>query len=196
MLFSRSLKLAVLGCALTLPALLGGCDRQSRENAQPQPSASSTTGSTVPLGTVDRAHKGSKLPDFTLSDGQGHTLRLQDLKGEPLLINLWATWCAPCVTELPQLNKLAARDGRKLKVLAVSQDMQPGKVASFLKQHGIRNLHPWLDPNNDLSFHYGTGNLPTTVLYDAKGREVWRLVGGHDWSSPETARLLAEGMKG
>jgi thiol-disulfide isomerase/thioredoxin len=143
---------------------------------------------------MDRSHKGSELPDFTLSDQQGKELRLQALKGKPLLINLWATWCGPCVAELPMLGKLAVERVGELKVLTVSQDMQTEKVAPFLAAHGVPQLEAWLDPKNDLTFHYGTGTLPTTVLYDAQGREVWRYVGAHDWSSAETAEMLKEGL--
>lgn len=132
------------------------------------------------------------MPDFSFADPAGKSLRLHDLKGKPVLINLWATWCAPCVAELPTLNALAARGG--LRVLAVSQDMaQPGKVAEFLKTRGGAALEPWLDPQNELSFHYATGTLPTTILYDAAGREVWRFVGERDWGDAESAALLAEG---
>lgn len=197
MLLSRSLKLAVLGPvtlagAVIAPVFLGGCDRQSSEKAQPQPAKN--TGAEVLAGTIDRSHRGSLLPDFTLSDASGRQLRLRTLKGKPLLLNLWATWCGPCVVEMPMLEKLATERDGALRVLTVSQDMgQTDKVATFMTRHGFKRLEPWLDPENDLSFHYGTGTLPTTVYYDAQGREIWRFVGGHDWTNAETARMLAEG---
>ena len=188
MLSSRPLKAAVLGFAL----IAGGCDRESDGKAQPQPSASRESVGPA-KGVLDTSRKGSLMPDFTLEDASGRKLRLADLKGEPVLVNLWATWCAPCVTELPLLEALAARS--KVRVLTVSQDSgQPGKVASFLEDRGLVKLEPWLDPRNDLSFHYGTGTLPTTVYYDARGREVWRYVGDRDWSDAETAKLLAQGL--
>ena len=138
---------------------------------------------------MDCSHKGSLLPDFTLSDPAGKSITLASLKGKPLLINLWATWCAPCVAELPQLDQLAA--GGKVKVLTVSQDMgEPQKVMQFLKDRQIKLLEPWLDPENALITQYNAGTLPTSVLYDAQGREVWRIVGPRDWSSAETAALL------
>ena len=175
------------------PVFMGGCDRQSGEEAQPQLSGS---GGESPSGVIDRSHAGEPLPEFTLSAREGRTRPLADFTGKPLLINLWATWCAPCVVELPMLNSLAAERADELKVLTVSQDSgQPAKVAAFLKERDLEALEPWLDPENDLSFSYGTGILPTTILYDARGREVWRLVGGHDWSSAESADMLAEGMK-
>lgn len=142
---------------------------------------------------VDRSKRGSQLPDFTLSDPAGKQLRLADLKGKPVLINLWATWCAPCVAELPMLDALAKSGA--VRVVTVSQDMgEPDKVADFLAQRGARALEPWLDPRNDLSFHYATGTLPTTIYYDPQGREVWRFIGGHDWSNAETRTMLSEGV--
>ena len=108
-----------------------------------------------------------------------------------MLLNLWATWCAPCVAELPTLDALAAQAGG-LRVIAVSQDMETAKVAGFLKNRGISHLDPWLDEKADLSFRLGAATLPTTVLYDAQGREVWRFAGGNDWAGEEARKLLAE----
>jgi thiol-disulfide isomerase/thioredoxin len=190
LLLSRSLKVAVLG----LSFLVAGCDRQGNEPTQPQaePQSSDPAPKVAELtGTIDRSKKGSRLPDFTLKDPSGKSLRLPDQTGKPLLINLWATWCAPCVVELPMLETLAGEG--KLRVLTISQDMgQPEKVAAFLTDRSLTKLEPWLDPQNDLSFHYATGTLPTTILYDAEGREVWRFVGGHDWTKPEARALLEE----
>lgn len=142
---------------------------------------------------IDRSHRGSALPEFTLKDPANKELRLSDLKGKPVLINLWATWCRPCITELPLLDKLAKNQADSLRVLTVSQDSQNlEKVAPFLSDRGFTSLEPWLDPQNDLSFHYGTGTLPTTIYYDAEGREVWRFVGERDWTDSESRDMLAE----
>jgi len=182
--FSRLLTVAVLGLAV----MAGACDRQGSEKAQPQAEKSA---SGLPHGKIDRSHQGSRLPDFTLADPAGRSLRLAEQTGRPLIVNLWATWCAPCVAELPQLDALA-REGR-FRVITISQDMtRPEKVAGFLRQRGGESLEPWLDPANDLSFHYRTGTLPTTIRYDAQGREVWRYVGGLDWTGAEAKAMLAE----
>ena len=194
MLSSRPLNSAVLGFVLGLTVLAAGCDRQSANKAQPQPAAPPSAqgpaaGAGGLAGTVDRSHKGEPLPDLTVKDPAGKTLKLGGLKG-PVLINLWATWCAPCVTELPLLDKLA----ETRRIVTVSQDLEGGaKVAEFLKAKGLTRLEPWLDPQNDLAFRFGGGTLPTTIYYDASGKEAWRVVGGYDWGGAEAVKLLAEG---
>jgi thiol-disulfide isomerase/thioredoxin len=187
-LSSRLLNATILGCAV----LLAGCDRQSGDGAQPQAStAAAATGAAV--GSIDRSHKGSQLPDFLLTDPAGKELRLQSLTGKPLLVNLWATWCAPCVAELPALDKLAETLDGKAKVMIVNQDSgEPEKAGAFLKQRGVSRLEPWLDPKGDLAFHYEAPSLPITVLYDAAGREVWRIIGPREWGDAETLALIAE----
>jgi thiol-disulfide isomerase/thioredoxin len=183
LLSSRSLTISALAFSL----LVAGCDRQSGGQAQGEQAAGPAKAAT---GEIDRSRKGSELPDFTLTDTKGRELQLKELKGKRLLINLWATWCAPCIAELPALDRLAAKGG--VKVLTVSQDMgQPEKVAAFLEQRGVTRLEPWLDPANDLGFHY-QASLPTSIYYDASGREVWRVTGPREWDDAETQALLAE----
>jgi thiol-disulfide isomerase/thioredoxin len=133
------------------------------------------------------------MPDFAFKDTAGQTLRSSALKGTPVLINLWATWCGPCVLEMPMLDKLAVDRAGKLRVVTISQDMgQPEKVKALFDDRKFAKLEPWLDPENTLGFHYNTGMLPTSVLYDASGKEVWRMIGAHDWSSARTTALLAD----
>lgn len=186
---STSLKLLVPVCALAAAVLLAGCDRQSA--APPQPQASARGGAKEAVGTIDRTRAGQPIPAMVLTDPAGNTLDLAGLKGKPVLVNLWATWCAPCVAELPTLEKLAA--GGKVRVITVSQDMgDTAKVTDFLKSRGGPTLEPWLDPKGDLAFKYGAGTLPTTLLYDSAGREVWRFAGGNDWAGAEAGKLIAE----
>lgn len=184
MLLSRSLKFLALGCAM----LVAGCDRESAQQAQPQVQGAAP----AQAGAIDRSRKGSLLPDFQLKDPSGKELNLASLKGKPVLINLWATWCAPCVAELPQLNQLAAGNPA-IRVLAVNQDMDKlDRVAPFLAEKGGKALEPWLNPDNSLAFQFGAETLPATVFYDAEGREVWRVVGERNWLGEDTKALLAE----
>ena len=118
-------------------------------------------------------------------------MTLAAFKGKPVLVNLWATWCAPCVAELPTLDALA-RSG-KIRVIAVSQDQDATKVAPFLGQRKV-SLAAYRDPQLGLSLAY-KANLPLTVLFDAQGREVWRMAGGFAWDGAEAAALVAEAGK-
>jgi thiol-disulfide isomerase/thioredoxin len=145
---------------------------------------------------VDRSHKGDAAPGASFSTPDGKPVSLAEFRGVPVLVNLWATWCAPCVHELPTLDKLAAshRVDGQLGVVAVSQDEGPqASVEAFLKKLNTTDLGAYHDPKMALSAALGPDTvLPTTILYDTSGREVWRYVGDLDWTSPEAAKLLAE----
>jgi thiol-disulfide isomerase/thioredoxin len=147
---------------------------------------------TEPHKGVDRSHKGTAAPTAAFEDTDGKTVQLTDFAGKPVLVNLWASWCAPCVKELPTLDKLA-RQGA-VQVLAVSQDTGPrASVVAFLQGHRIATLEPYQDPKMALSAALGPDTvLPTSILIDANGKEVWRYVGDLDWTSPEAAKLLSE----
>ena len=120
----------------------------------------------------------------------------EQFKGVPVLVNLWASWCAPCIKELPTLDKLAAshREDGQLGVIAVSQDTGPQpSVEAFLKKLKVEDLGAYHDTKMALSGALGPDTvLPTSILYDAQGREVWRYVGDLDWTGAEAAKLLAE----
>ncbi|MBX9884480.1 MAG: TlpA family protein disulfide reductase [Novosphingobium sp.] len=185
---------------LLAAVLLAGCDRQTPPDTQPQSTASGAAATAEDdgrfSGMLDISNRGAALPDLTFSDPAGKKLRTLDLKGKPLLINLWATWCGPCVLEMPTIDALAAAKAGKLQVLAISQDTdQTPAVAAFFKDRQLTHLAPWLDPDNALSQHYNTGVLPTTVLYDADGREVWRFIGSHNWASARTDAMLASTLR-
>jgi thiol-disulfide isomerase/thioredoxin len=185
----------LLTCVIAL--VVAGCDRQSTEPAQPQEDASAENDAQL-TGTLDRSFAGQALPAVELVDPSGTTLAMADLKGKPTLVNLWATWCVPCVAEMPMLDKLAAELGDSVRVVTISQDMKGAEVVEpFFAQRKLANLPKWIDQKNDLPIAYGGGAaLPLTVLYDAEGKEVWRIMGGFDWSSAEAHRLVAEATSG
>lgn len=170
---------------------VGACDRQKAEAPQAE-----AAGEAEATGKgVDRNHKGKAVPTVQFNDPDGGALDLTKFKGGPVLVNLWASWCAPCIKELPTLQKLEqaqARDG-KLAVIAVSQDMAPkASVDAFLTGKGIGRFAAYHDPDMALSSALNVQIMPTTILYDAAGKEVWRYTGDLDWSGPEAAKLLAE----
>jgi thiol-disulfide isomerase/thioredoxin len=168
---------------------LAACNQKT----QKQPAnESATAGQGDEVRGVHRDNAGKPAPATAFSGPDGRPVKIADFKGKPLLVNLWATWCAPCVKELPTLDKLAA--GGAVKVVAVSQDSGPHpSVVAFLKSHQIGTLEPYQDSKMGLSGALGPDTvLPTSILFDANGREVWRYVGDLDWTSPEAAKLLAE----
>jgi thiol-disulfide isomerase/thioredoxin len=144
---------------------------------------------------VHRENAGKPAPDTAFKDPDGGDITLADFKGTPVLVNLWATWCAPCKKELPTLDALARahdKDG-SLGVIAVSQDMGPqGSVEAALTDLKVDDLGAYHDPKMALSGALGADILPTTILYDAQGKEVWRYVGDLDWTGEEARKLLAE----
>ena len=171
-------------------ALLAGCSRE--EPAPPQEKADDA----ALTGKIDRSHAGDLLPAATLADPAGKALNTGALSGKPVLLNLWATWCAPCVKEMPTLDALAGGYDGKLRVLTASQDLEgASKVVPFFADQKFGHLEPWLDRENTLSAALGgDGVLPTTVLYDAGGQEVARVVGGFDWESAEAKALVDEAV--
>ena len=179
-----------LTCAFAL--VLAGCDRESAETAQPEGAES---GEQL-TGKVDRSFAGEAMPAVELTDPAGATLALASLTGKPVLINLWATWCVPCVTEMPLLDELAGELGDEVEVVTVSEDIQGAeKVVPFFAEHKFANLPQWMDPGNRLAVGYGGTGLPLTVLYDAEGKELWRVAGGFDWGNAEAREIIAEATK-
>lgn len=170
---------------------LAGCDREPSTDAQEQ---GDLGGAKAGLsGTVDRSHAGELMPAVAITDPGGRQLNTGALQGGPVLLNLWATWCAPCVVEMPLLDDLAGEFGDSLRVVTVNQDLQGAKtVEPFFAKHAFANLQPWLDPDNNLGFAIEGGVLPTTVLYDADGKEVWRVTGEFDWSGAAAREAIAE----
>jgi len=171
---------------LALP-LASGCDRQ--KPSEPQASeAESVKG-------LDRSHKGEAAPVVKFKDPDGGEFNLAAFKGRPVLVNLWASWCAPCIKELPTLQQLeqAHADKGQLGIIAVSQDTAPqGSVEAFLGERDIGRFAAYHDEKMELTSALNVQVLPTTILYDANGEEVWRYVGDLDWTGDEATRLLAE----
>ncbi len=172
--------------------VLAGCDRPEGAPAQPGAEAGSAK---APSAKVDRSHAGTAIPEFVVADPEGLTLNLAAQDG-PMLLNLWATWCAPCVKEMPQLDALAGALEGEVKVIAVSQDIRGAEaVTPFFAKGGFTRLEPWLDADAALSGQFTPeGALPLTILFDASGKEVLRVAGGYDWGSPDAAKLVREAL--
>ncbi len=130
------------------------------------------------------------LVAFNGIDGRSHSLA--EFKGHYVLLNLWATWCAPCVKELPALAELqAALPHHGLSVVAVDVARgSPADAAAFLKGHGAARLAVYVDSNLALMRAFGAFGLPLSVLIDDKGREIARSVGPADWTAPDSIRYF------
>ncbi|WP_394730996.1 TlpA family protein disulfide reductase [Altererythrobacter sp. GH1-8] len=177
-----------------VPALLlAGCDSEPEGAVQQQEQLSAPKPPLI--GEVDYSLSGTKMPVAVFNDTDGKQLDTAALKGKPVLLNLWATWCAPCIIEMPMLDNLADEMGDDLKVLTVSQDMAGGRVVEpFFTDRKFRNLEPWLDEANLLSRELGGALLPVTILFDANGEEVFRVTGGYHWDSEDAVAAVREGI--
>ncbi len=181
---------------LLVTLLLAGCDKQSPTLPQAQESADTATeASDEPenTGTLDISHKGETMPIVVFEAPNGDKVTLGDFRGRPILVNIWATWCGPCVAEMPTLDALAKNEAERLQVMVVSQDSQGRAIVDdYWDKQNFALLQPYLDQKSDLGFAFATGMVPTTVLYDKDGKEVWRMIGGMNWDGPRANTLLAE----
>lgn len=132
------------------------------------------------------------VPDVAFRDAGGNEVTFGDFHGKVVVLNFWATWCAPCVHEMPSLDRLAARlADRPMALVALNEDRGGADVAApFLEKLNLENMALYLDPQGAVQRAFEVVSLPTTIVIDARGREVGRLVGPADWSSPEAVALI------
>jgi len=123
-------------------------------------------------------------PAISFLDADGASHSLKDYRGSGVVLNLWATWCAPCVAELPSLDALAGKlAGQGVVVLALSSDHGgAAAVRRFYQEHGIKTLPILLDPQGTAMRAFGLNGIPATFLLDAEGQERAREEGGEDWA--------------
>jgi len=121
----------------------------------------------------------------------GAEKHLADFRGHWALVNLWATWCAPCIKEMPSLDRMTAKFGPTLDVVAISEDRNGAKsVDPFLAAHPVTSLAIGLDQKGDLTSALHIEGLPTSLLIDPKGQIVAKLEGAADWDSAATLTTL------
>jgi len=132
------------------------------------------------------------LPDLAFVDADDKPLRLADYKGKAVLVNFWATWCAPCVKEMPSLDRLQAEVGKdKFVVLPLSLDgPSKPKVKPFYEDKKLANLGIYFDKGKKTMQALDVSVLPTSVLIDRQGRAIARLEGEADWDKPEAVALM------
>jgi len=149
---------------------------------------------------------GSTAPDFAVTDLQGRPVRLSDLRGEVVLLNIWATWCGPCRDEMPSMQRLHREMGPKgLRIVAVSIDAAPGTlsggrqggdVAAFANELGL-TFPIWLNPSGDIQLTYRTTGVPESFVIGRDGTIMKKVIGATEWDTPDKVelirRLLEEG---
>jgi len=138
------------------------------------------------------------LPELAFNDSDDKPLKLADYKGKVVLLNFWATWCAPCVKEMPSLDGLQAKIGKdKFVVLPLSLDGPSWpKVAPFYHDKKLTNLGVYFDKSRKAMQALDVSILPTSILVDAQGRELGRLEGEADWEKPEALALMQAAIGG
>ncbi|MEQ8394028.1 TlpA disulfide reductase family protein [Thalassobaculum sp.] len=154
------------------------------------------TGGPPPLsggyGAYDPLPERVPAPSTAFLDPDGRPIKLDAYRGSLVLLNVWATWCAPCVKELPSLDRLQAALGSdRFRVVLVSVDRKGLEVAApFLKRVGVTNLRTAADPKSELARALGAAGLPTSILLDSEGRIIGKMLGDAEWDSPSAKALI------
>jgi len=134
---------------------------------------------------------GSNAPDITVQDPD-RTVKLSDLRGQVVVLNFWATWCPPCVEEMPSLVAMQQRMKAKgITVLAISVDVDQNAYHQFIKDHNV-NLLTLRDPDQKSSSLYGTFKFPETYVIDRNGVMRRKFIGAVDWTEPEITDFLSK----
>jgi thiol-disulfide isomerase/thioredoxin len=131
---------------------------------------------------------GETAPDFTVTDAQ-HTVSLSQLRGKPVILNFWASWCGPCVEEMPSLVQLQKVLGNKATVLAVSVDSDDNAYKQFVRDHNVDVLTV-RDQKQTSSTLYGTFKYPETYVIDKDGKIVRKFIGATDWTAPDVVEYF------
>lgn len=131
---------------------------------------------------------GTAAPDFTITDSQ-RTVKLSDFHGKPVLVNFWASWCAPCVEEMPSLVQLQKHLGDKVTIIAVSEDSNDKPYQQFVRQHNV-DLLTVRDTQQKTNEIYGTFKFPETYVVDRSGKIVRKFIGAQEWTSPDIVEYL------
>jgi thiol-disulfide isomerase/thioredoxin len=199
---------AVVSAMLGFAAVYGTLGPRDNNAGTPPTEAAKQTGGANPAASSETAPAGGTasskltgfvakkspeaLPEFTFLDGAGQKKSLNDFKGKTILLNLWATWCAPCREEMPSLDRLEKELGsEKFEVIALALDRGGANAArKFLDGIKVENLKLYVDPSTRSGSALRVIGMPTTILIDREGREIGRLPGPAEWDSPDAKRLI------
>jgi peroxiredoxin len=139
----------------------------------------------VVSGTLQQRviEQGDKAPSFTVTTDQGQKLGPADFKGKLLVLNFWATWCAPCVEEVPSLSDFAKKYGNDVTVLGVSVDRNENLYRGFVQRNKVA-FQTARDPDANISGSYGTFKYPETYIIDRNGKVIQKIIGPQNWTDP------------
>jgi thiol-disulfide isomerase/thioredoxin len=133
-----------------------------------------------------------EVPSLTFTDANGQTLSPDDFHGRVVVLNLWATWCAPCAAEMPKLDALRKRFGDRLAIVALTEDHDGLAAAkAFYHFHDFDGMPVYADTSGNAARALKAPALPVTLVLDAEGREIARADGAADWSSPAITGFIA-----
>lgn len=194
---SRILKASLFVAALAVAAFLGFIARQRMESTVASTAGAGSVQPTAAAESVDlgrqkflRWAKPRELPDLHFSDPSGKPTSLKDFRGRVILLNLWATWCPPCLEEMPALDRLHARLGsERFAVMTLALD-SPAKAEAFLRQIKASKLRAFTDTEGRALSTLGVTTVPTTLLIDARGHEIGRLSGAAAWDEKPAVDLI------
>jgi thiol-disulfide isomerase/thioredoxin len=135
-----------------------------------------------------------QMGDYAFQDADGNTVRLSDFKGRPVILNIWAKWCAPCLAEMPKLDKLQAEaaPGTLAVVTVAVDEPDPEKVRNFLANRRWDALKPYLDPKNVFAKALDIKSIPVSLLIDKNGFALVRVDAPVDWYADSAIRLLKQ----
>ena len=183
----------LIGIAAAVFALTGaGAVALFRTAPQPRADAPPALVGSFAQFTANDAPSPAPQAGFTAN---GKPTSLADFRGRVVLLNFWATWCGPCVAEMPSLDRLeAALGGEDFVVVAVSEDRNPAVVEPFFSGHQIQHLAQYHDPGGALASAFGIRGLPTSAVIDRKGNVVGRIEGPAEWDSAQAKALIRHYM--
>ncbi len=134
---------------------------------------------------------GTPAPGFTVQDTD-RKVSLNEFRGKIVVLNFWATWCPPCIEEMPSLVQMQQKmKGKGVEVVAISVDADQGAYQAFLKEHNV-NLLTVRDPDQKSNNLYGTFKFPETYIIDRQGVLRRKFIGAIDWGTPEILDYLAK----
>lgn len=136
------------------------------------------------LGEFIPAASPQPAPEVSFTDTDDRPVSLKDFVGKPIIVNLWATWCHPCLKEMPSLVRLQQHFAGRLNVAAVSEDRGGAPlVLPFVAAQKLADLKIYVDPKGDVGHAFEVRGLPTSIVLDAQGRVVGRVEGAAEWDS-------------